>query len=126
MVDDGERVAVEVPVVALDDFFAEQGFLPDLVKMDIQGGEWLALRGMTRLLAARKPLAILTEIWPAGLERMGGSARAYLDALAEARFRFHLLDEANDSVADADTAGLLARCRDLLGPAILTVLCQRE
>jgi len=56
----GERASLEVPGVSLDDFVYRQGNPPpQVVKMDIEGGEVLALRGMSRLLAEAHPLILL-------------------------------------------------------------------
>jgi len=41
---------LDVEVIALDEFAAEAGAPPDLIKMDIEGGETAALRGMRGLL----------------------------------------------------------------------------
>ncbi len=46
-----------------------------LVKMDIEGAEWLALQGMQQLLATQRP-ALLLELEPTILRSMGHSAAA--------------------------------------------------
>lgn len=56
----GHRESLEVPGISLDDFvYVEGNPPPQVIKMDIEGGEVLALRGMRRLLAAQKPLILL-------------------------------------------------------------------
>ncbi len=46
--------------VSIDDLaYQEGGFIPDLVKMDVEGSEVAALRGAQRLLAERKPHVII-------------------------------------------------------------------
>lgn len=61
-------VAMRVPAVALDAYFAPGAHL-DIVKMDIEGGEAGAVRGMTRLLREARPVIVLEfhrEVgWPA-------------------------------------------------------------
>jgi FkbM family methyltransferase len=60
--------AARVPAVALDSYFAP-GTPLDVVKMDIEGGEAGAVRGMTRLLREARPVIVLEfhrEVgWPA-------------------------------------------------------------
>ena len=57
---DGHRDSIEVPGIALDDFTYRDGNPPpQIIKMDIEGGEVLALRGMPRLLAEARPLILL-------------------------------------------------------------------
>jgi FkbM family methyltransferase len=58
----GEHYQAEIKVLAvsLDEFVYEQGNpAPDAVKMDIEGGEVLALPGMKRILAEHHPLLLL-------------------------------------------------------------------
>lgn len=49
------------------DGLADRYFVPDLIKMDIEGGEVDALRGATRVLAERKP-AIQLEVHSKSIE----------------------------------------------------------
>ncbi|HOJ01978.1 MAG TPA: FkbM family methyltransferase [Anaerolineaceae bacterium] len=54
--------AIEVKAITLDDFIFQQGHVcPDLVKMDIEGGEVLAIKGMQRTLRECNPI-MLVEI----------------------------------------------------------------
>jgi len=60
---------IRVPGFSLDEFVAEVGRRPpDLIKMDIEGGEILALPGMQGLLATRKPLVFLELHGPQAAE----------------------------------------------------------
>ena len=59
---DGPQQRIDVPVVTLDDYCRRHG-IPriDIVKLDIQGGEMAALRGMEGLLRESRVDAIFTE-----------------------------------------------------------------
>lgn len=61
------------PVITLDSYFRSQGFDPDLMKIDIDGAEFSALRGMSRILREAKP-DLLLEVHPAYLPKFGSSA----------------------------------------------------
>ncbi len=51
---------IEVPGLTLDEFAYAGGHpVPQVIKMDIEGGEVLALQGMRRLLAEARPLLLL-------------------------------------------------------------------
>lgn len=51
---------LRVPAVALDDFVYRDGNLPPrVVKMDIEGGEEMALRGMRRILKESRPVLMI-------------------------------------------------------------------
>jgi len=60
---DGSGGSIDVPAVTLDDFCLAEG-LPriDVLKMDIQGGEAMALRGADRLLAQQAVRLIYLEV----------------------------------------------------------------
>ncbi len=64
------RDAVPIGIVALDDYF-KSGERVDLIKMDIQGYEFHALRGATRVLQENPDINLLLEFWPLGLEQAG-------------------------------------------------------
>jgi methyltransferase FkbM-like protein len=58
--------------LALDAFaYGPDGFVPDFVKLDIEGGEAGALRSAGRLLSERRP-ALIVEVHSAALERECG------------------------------------------------------
>ena len=50
--------SLKVQAVSLDQYFA-QGPLINFVKMDIEGAEYLALRGMQRLLQRDRPICLI-------------------------------------------------------------------
>ncbi len=76
--DGDSRRAVQIDIVALDDFF-EPGQRVDLIKMDIQGYELHALRGANRVLADNPTAKLLLEFWPYGLKQAGAN---WMDLLA--------------------------------------------
>jgi FkbM family methyltransferase len=78
---DGEDGATfQVSVVTLDEELAGQPRV-DLLKMDIQGAEVLALRGLRKTLAENPPRTIMMEFWPYGIAGMGGDARTVVEEL---------------------------------------------
>jgi FkbM family methyltransferase len=50
---------INVPAIALDDFIANGGPVPQLVKVDVEGGEYEALRGGNNLFTKQRPLIIV-------------------------------------------------------------------
>ena len=72
---------IEVQGLTLDGFaYAETGRVPQAIKMDIEGGEVLALRGMTRLLSEARPLLLVELHGPE-------AARCAWDTLTAAGYR---------------------------------------
>lgn len=74
--------AERVRAVALDDYLSAEPRV-DLVKVDVEGAEGLAVRGMAQLLRRHRPV-LFCEFTPAALPvRSGITAEAYLDLLRE-------------------------------------------
>jgi FkbM family methyltransferase len=76
---DGAAVA-EVSVLVFDDWF--QGNRLDVVKLDIEGGEYHALRGMQNTLRKLRPRLLVLEVVPSALAKSGVSTNE-LAALTE-------------------------------------------
>jgi len=83
---------IEVPALALDDFFPAQGCVPSLIKVDVEGYEPLVLRGM-RTLLKKGPLQIILEFNPEHLNRGGKEPVAFLEELTEQFDAIFCLDE---------------------------------
>jgi FkbM family methyltransferase len=78
---EGFAQEISVQTIALDDF-AIANPIPQLIKIDIEGGEVLALRGMSTLLRERRPILFL--------ELHGPEATAVAwDRLRTARYHLH-------------------------------------
>jgi FkbM family methyltransferase len=87
-----ERRTTSVRIVRLDDLLAQHGIEHvDVVKMDIQGAEGQAWRGMDELLA-QPDVRLMIEYWPWGLARCGDDPRAFLTKVRAAGFQIFDLD----------------------------------
>src|SRR3990170_1591428 len=81
---DGFVSKIPVDVVSLDDFvFRRANPAPSLVKVDLEGGEAQALRGMARLLIQARPILLL--------ELHGTAAKEGIDLLTEAGYATHAM-----------------------------------
>jgi FkbM family methyltransferase len=97
----GERASGEVDVVALDDVLPPDQQI-DAAKLDLEGGETAALRGMTRTLARSGDSPVLVvECNPARLEAMSSSQEELLAVLGELGFIVRLIDEDRHELVDA-------------------------
>ncbi|HEY8103728.1 MAG TPA: FkbM family methyltransferase [Gaiellaceae bacterium] len=87
-----DAVPVEVEVVRADEEIAGP---IDVVKLDIEGGESAALRGMAGLLSgSRPPAAIFAECYPQLLEAAGSSSEELISVLEGHGYRVEWIDEA--------------------------------
>lgn len=102
---------VNVPALTLDAFFERKHVHNvDFVKMDIEGGEWEALRGMDRLLNQEK-LALVIEWKPEALQQSGRNAEALLSLLIEHGFSLAVITDSGVVRIEPDS---LARAREYL------------
>ena len=82
-----ERAERIVEVRTLDDLAREHELdTIDLVKMDVEGAEGAAVRGMRELLAQTRVRRLLVEVHAEFLERGGGSPRRLYDDLWSAGY----------------------------------------
>jgi FkbM family methyltransferase len=82
--------------VAVDDFVQDP---IDFIKMDVEGHEPLALRGMTALLKAHQPV-ILSEVNDFWLRACGNAtAREYVDGLIELGYEVYSINDLSQKIA---------------------------
>jgi FkbM family methyltransferase len=80
---DQYQTEIEIPGLSLDEFVYGQGNPPpQVVKMDIEGGEVMALPGMRRVLAEARPLMLMELHGPE-------SARTAWETLTAAGYEIH-------------------------------------
>ena len=101
------RSTVTVQVIAIDDSTAGWGRV-DLIKMDIQGYEPHALKGMLGTLRSNDNVVLVTEFWPAGMRLSGSDPAAFLEELRALGFVFFTMTR-EGSLAPAGEEALLAR-----------------
>ena len=93
-VGDDDRPSYAIEGVAVDDYFAARADRTvNVVKMDVQGAEPSALRGMHGVLDANDNVLLFTELAPPSLRDAGSSAREYVEGLTDAGFELHVIDE---------------------------------
>jgi hypothetical protein len=85
------REHYSVPSVTIDDY--AKGETYDFIKMDIQGAEGRALRGMRETFKRRLPTAIFTEFWPHGLRNAGTPPEEVFDRLLELGYLIYWVNE---------------------------------
>ncbi len=89
---------IEVEAVSIDDYLNRvrgdrTRLAIDFIKIDIQGFEMQAMRGMERTLSENADIKILSEFWPCGLKKAGSSAIDYYNFLCNKGFSCYLLEK---------------------------------
>ena len=104
---EGYGESIEVATAGLDELVFERGLpAPDVIKMDIEGGEVLALPGATRLLVEKHPLILLELHGPQ-------AAKVAWDVLHSAGYRLFRLgaeDVEIHSVEELDWKAYVYAC----------------
>lgn len=83
------RESITVETVCLDDFLKDYKDKIDFIKMDIQGAEGIALRGMVNTIKKNENIKILTEFWPRGLNNFYFDSRKFLGLLEDCGFNLY-------------------------------------
>jgi len=104
--DEGYPIRLQVPAVTLDQTLGERIRAVDLMHLDIEGSEPLALRGAQALIERSPGIKIITE-WSVAM--MGahvdlGEYVAWLDGLG---FRFWLIDRETAQLSPVERTGLV-------------------
>lgn len=100
---DPQAKKILVETVVLDDFFGAS-VKPNVIKMDIEGGEIHALNGMKRLLSLRnRGLKLFIECNPDSLRLASASGPELVSRLRELDFNPFIVDEAKRCLAPLDS-----------------------
>ncbi|HEX7724163.1 MAG TPA: FkbM family methyltransferase [Candidatus Paceibacterota bacterium] len=65
----------------------------DVMKIDIEGAEPIAFRGMQDTIARSPNLTIFAEIYPSAITRLGGNALTFLEQLTSYGFKLWVINE---------------------------------
>jgi FkbM family methyltransferase len=103
------RTSVAIETIRLDDFFADDPGGLDFIKIDIQGAEPAALRGMVKLLERHRNARVVLEYWPIGLKLFGEEPEVFLRSLTDSGFRLWNLDDERARTFPTTIADLLNR-----------------
>ena len=111
----GEPQTAEAEMVALDSYFGDSPPRVDFVKMDIQGFEAAALRGMKRLLKANPQMEMIVELDPERLTACGEDPTRFLRELTGHGFSlFHVSHarKARERLRPVSPEEALSACAD--------------
>lgn len=107
---DGKR-SIQIDAITLDDYFKESKERIDLIKMDIQGSEPAALRGMEQLIKRSMGIKLFLELWPRGLNDFGSSPRELAEQLRDLGFNLLLINEERNCLEEVSVDELEEICK---------------
>ncbi len=85
--------SISVDVTTLDDYLYSNPSKVDLIKMDIEGYEPFAFRGMSNTIKMNRGTKILTEFLPETILKAGYTPIAYIHDLRNFGFIINIIDE---------------------------------
>lgn len=84
--DGGEnRKVTEIEMISIDQYLAVSEQI-DFIKLDIQGYDFFAVKGMQEIIKRSKKVAIFGEFWPYALKKAGIDAEEYIKLLEDIGF----------------------------------------
>ena len=94
--DGGEnRRSLEIDCVSLDGYLKNDEEI-DFIKIDIQGYEYFAFKGMQETIRRSKRVTVLGELWPYGLQKAGIHYQDFLALLKALGFELTFFDKRED------------------------------
>lgn len=103
----GSKNSFETEAIVLDEYM--RGRRVDFIKMDIEGAEYLALKGMRGLLAKNKKIKMILEFGPEMLKKSETNPGDLLEFLEKSGFRIFEIDEEKKGVLPVAAAALLEK-----------------
>lgn len=82
---------IDIHAISIDEYLAPLNSQINFIKMDIQGFEMSAVKGMEKTLQSPK-LKMLSEFWPYGMRKAGTSVLDYFLFLKQYDFHIYLID----------------------------------
>ncbi len=114
----------EINSISLDDYFGQYDNQINLIKMDIEGGEGLAIEGMKMVLEKNEDIKILTEFHTKELRRCGIEPNDFLNNLKQLGFSVYNINEQRKILEKTNNEELL---KNYPAEDIFTnIFCKRE
>lgn len=101
------RKKIEVEMVSLDDYFLKNSITPTFLKIDIQGFEYPAMKGMEDTLKKIPHLTVTSEFWPAGIEMTQNNPKEYLELFTKHGYKIHLIEKGKKQIKEISSKELL-------------------
>jgi len=94
-----KKESVEIDTITLDEFFRNREEEIDVMKIDVEGAEFLALSGMDNILRKNRKLKIFLEFFPLLIRKMGSSPEELIRKLLEDyRFSVFIIPDDYDAL----------------------------
>jgi len=103
------RNSIEIDTITGEDYFRDLNKKINFIKMDIQGAEINALRGMSSLLQKMNEIKIMIEFAPNWLKNFGNDPLELLSLLNEYDFKVSEIDDSEKKIIPIDSQELIKK-----------------
>ena len=117
---------VEVQTTKLDDFFKDKPKKVNFIKLDIEGFEYVALKGMRQLIKKNNDIVIMTEFLPSGLQDFGLEPKDYISLLKKHKFIISFVDYEISSIRKITDKELLGIAKKTMRNQYITLCCSKK
>ena len=117
--DDDKRKKIDVESVTLDSVLSDKKI--EVIKMDVQGAEYLVLEGMKETINKNSNLYLLTEFWPYAIEKSGHSPKDFIEVLRKMKFEISIIK--NNKIISLESDPLI---EDYEIDEFYTLICKKS
>lgn len=110
----GHTIEIHKSTLSLDDYAKANNALPDFIKMDIEGAENIAIKGMKEILSTSRP-DVFIELHEFGAKKLYENAQDILDFVAPLNYQMIYL-RTGKPVENAEVMKERGRCHVVLQP----------
>jgi len=94
---------IEIESIRLDDYFKTYYGKINFIKLDIEGAEVEAIKGMSEILGKNEEANIMAEYNPQSLSNLGTNSEEYLTSLMKFGFKIYDLDAGRKKMVPIDS-----------------------
>lgn len=89
-----------VDVITVDEYFEKEvgDTKVDFIKMDIEGSEYRAFMGMSKLLSCNESITLMLEFWPNGFRRDNQDPYEFLETIVKSGFDIRFIDNVKQKI----------------------------
>jgi len=101
--------ATKVETTTLDKFTRGK-IKPNVIKLDVEGAEFLAVQGMDNLIRNNKDITMICEFWPYALRKCDTSPKEFIKKLENYGFEIKFINEIKRRIEPVNRNSLLGIC----------------
>ena len=107
--DEGNNENIEVDSITLDEYFKKRSKKIDFIKLDIQGAEPLAIKGMNKIIEDNSELKIIQEWWPDGIKKFDIEPTEHIINLEKKGYDIIEIDDIQNKIIKTNSEKLIKK-----------------